>query len=116
MQESGPLAELVKMTSVQEVHGSADLRTNGGLSWSYDMVEGDASAVETNCSGKVKELYRVDPIEDPRWSEFLNRDPNASIFHSSGWLKALRKTYGYEPVVYTTASPGQVLQGGLLFC
>jgi len=81
------------------------------------MVEGAAAdAVETVCSGKVMELYGVDPIDDPRWSEFLDRDPNASIFHSAGWLKALRKTYGYEPVVYTTSSPGQVLRGGLLFC
>ena len=103
--------------AIQEGSGSAGLQTNGGLSWSYGMVEGAAAdAVETVCSGKVMELYGVDPIDDPRWSEFLDRDPNASIFHSAGWLKALRKTYGYEPVVYTTSSPGQVLRGGLLFC
>src|SRR6478735_874074 len=43
-----------------------------------------------------------DPIEDPRWAELLDRHPSASIFHSPGWLNALRRTYGYEPFVVTT--------------
>jgi hypothetical protein len=38
------------------------------------------------------------------------------VFHSVGWLQALRRTYGYEPVVFTTSSPTGVLQNGLLFC
>jgi len=88
----------------------------GGLAGSDGIIVGGTRTVETVCTGNVKEVYRVDPIDDPRWSEFLDRDPNASIFHSAGWLKALRKTYGYESVVYTTSSPGQALRGGLLFC
>jgi hypothetical protein len=38
------------------------------------------------------------------------------VFHSSGWLEALRHTYGYEPVVYTTTPPGQELSNGIVFC
>jgi len=102
--------------SIRGVQGSVGVHTNGGLPWSYGMGMGSTHRIEKICSEKVKELYRVDPIEDPRWSEFLDKDPNASIYHSAGWLKALRKTYEYEPVVFTTASPGQALRSGLLFC
>ncbi|RPI50303.1 MAG: GNAT family N-acetyltransferase [Acidobacteria bacterium] len=56
-----------------------------------------------------------DAIGDPRWSELLDRHPAASIFHSPGWLSALRQTYGYEPFVVTT-SPGPVLDNGLVAC
>jgi GNAT acetyltransferase-like protein len=77
---------------------------------------GQAPCVETICSENLGELYRVDPIADPRWSEFLKKNSRASIFHSSGWLKALRNTYGYAPLVYTTSSQGQDLRSGLLFC
>ena len=61
-------------------------------------------------------VFQLDPLQDPRWGEFLQRHPNASVFHSSGWLRALQRTYGYEPVVYTTAAPGEVLKNGIPFC
>jgi hypothetical protein len=38
------------------------------------------------------------------------------VFHSSGWLSALRQTYGYEPVVLTTSAPSQPLINGVVFC
>ncbi len=56
-----------------------------------------------------------DPIENPRWAELLDRHPSASIFHSPGWLNALRQTYGYEPFVVTT-STGSTLENGLVAC
>ena len=56
-----------------------------------------------------------DPVGDPRWSELLDRHPNASVFHSPGWLSALRQTYGYEPFVLTT-STGPALENGLVVC
>ena len=61
-------------------------------------------------------VYRIDPINDVRWTEFVQRHPKASVFHSLGWLQALRSTYRYEPLAYTTSSPNQELQNGLLFC
>jgi hypothetical protein len=57
-----------------------------------------------------------DPTKDLRWDRFLYHHPRSSVFHSPGWLEALRRTYGYEPVVYTTAQPGAELENGLLFC
>ena len=54
-----------------------------------------------------------DPIENPRWAALLDRHPSASIFHTPGWLSALRQTYGYEPFVVTT-SPGSTIENGLV--
>ena len=54
--------------------------------------------------------YTINPLVDPRWPDFLRRHPNASVFHSPGWLDALQRTYGYEPVVYTTSPPGTELE------
>jgi Acetyltransferase (GNAT) domain len=61
-------------------------------------------------------LHRIDPVADPRWETFVVGNPQASIFHTAGWLEALQKTYGYEPVVYTTAPSGQELKDGIPFC
>ena len=61
-------------------------------------------------------VYQLDPISDPRWSEFIKIHPNASVFHTPGWLDALRSSYHYEPVALTTTSPGQPLRNGLVFC
>lgn len=58
----------------------------------------------------------VDPIADPRWTELIGRDTRAGIFHTPGWLSALRQTYGYEPVVLTTSPPSQPLANGVVFC
>ena len=61
-------------------------------------------------------VYLVEPLKDPRWDALLNEAPEASVFHSSPWLEALRRTYGYQPIVYTTSAPRQSLQNGIVFC
>src|SRR5438132_5056710 len=61
-------------------------------------------------------VYTLDPLQDARWPGFLARHPSASIFHSRGWLDALRRTYGYQPIAYTTSSPTEELANGLVFC
>jgi lipid II:glycine glycyltransferase (peptidoglycan interpeptide bridge formation enzyme) len=61
-------------------------------------------------------LHRIEPLTDLRWEVFVKRHPRASVFHSRPWLDALRRTYGYEPVAYTTTAPGHPLQDGAVFC
>src|SRR5271170_270760 len=61
-------------------------------------------------------FYQIDPTQDARWAEFVARHPNSSVFHTVGWLKALRCTYGYEPVAFTTSPPTGALSNGLVFC
>ena len=47
-------------------------------------------------------IRTIDPLTDPRWRELVQRDPRASAFHTPEWLDALRRTYGFVPVVYAT--------------
>lgn len=61
-------------------------------------------------------IYSIDPLRDERWPEFVERHSRASVFHSRGWLEALWRAYGYEPVVLTTTPPGSALKNGLVFC
>ena len=61
-------------------------------------------------------VYKIDPIKDRRWTEFLHKHPAASVFHTPGWLEALQRTYGYEPVVFTTSPPETELRNGIPFC
>jgi hypothetical protein len=61
-------------------------------------------------------IHKFDPLGDPRWQSLVERHPQGSVFHSTGWLDALRRTYGYRPVVFTTSSPTGELTNGLLFC
>jgi CelD/BcsL family acetyltransferase involved in cellulose biosynthesis len=60
--------------------------------------------------------YQIDPLQDGRWQRFVLRHPHASIFHSSDWLEALRRTYGYKPLVATTSAPGHELRNGIVYC
>lgn len=61
-------------------------------------------------------VYFVDPLEDTRWPELLQSHPDSSVFHSVPWLRALRDTYGYQPLALTTSAPGEDLHNGLVFC
>lgn len=61
-------------------------------------------------------VYTFNPLEDQRWLEFLHRHPRASVFHTRGWLEALLRTYGYEPIAYTTCSPETTLTNAIVFC
>lgn len=58
----------------------------------------------------------IDPISDCRWTEFIERHPQASVFHTAPWLEALRRTYGYSAVALTGCAPGGQLRYGIPFC
>lgn len=64
----------------------------------------------------MMDLHQFDPVSDPRWPEFLDSHPCASVFHTPGWLEALRRTYGYEPIGYTSSAPGEKIRNGVVFC
>jgi CelD/BcsL family acetyltransferase involved in cellulose biosynthesis len=61
-------------------------------------------------------IQTVDPIHDPRWEELVLRHPGSSVFHTPQWLDALRRTYGFVPVAFTTDGSGAALSGGIPFC
>ncbi|GAC1663631.1 MAG: hypothetical protein NVS9B4_18630 [Candidatus Acidiferrum sp.] len=61
-------------------------------------------------------IHEIDPLADPRWDSFIAGHFRASLFHSRPWLEALRRTYSYEPVAFTTTPPGQSLRNAITFC
>lgn len=61
-------------------------------------------------------VHTFDPLVDGRWLAFLAQHPNASVFHTPGWLAALRRTYRYKPLVVTTSAPGEDLRNGIVLC
>lgn len=63
-----------------------------------------------------EKVHHIHPLEDSRWSGFLERHPRSSIFHTVAWLEAVRRTYGYEAIALTTSAPGDALRNGLVFC
>ena len=61
-------------------------------------------------------IETLDPLLDPRWDKLVSSHPHATVFHTTGWLKALAKTYGYRPVALTSAGAGERLSDGVVFC
>lgn len=71
---------------------------------------------EPKLQAGAMQLFKLDPLSDPRWKEFIERDPKASAFHSAEWLRALHSCYGYVPTVFTFTPPGAPLDNGFPFC
>lgn len=61
-------------------------------------------------------LYDLDPLSDSRWEDLVASHPRASVFHQTGWLKALATTYGFRAMALTSSPPGAQLRDGLVFC
>ena len=61
-------------------------------------------------------IYSINPLSDTRWDQLVAQHPRASVFHRRGWLEALARTYGYQPLVLTRASAGEPLRDGMVFC
>lgn len=73
-----------------------------------------ADLQQSYCETKVS--HCIEPLKDSRWETFLAKHPRASVFHSSPWLKALSRTYGFQPIAYTTSSTGQDLENAIVLC
>jgi Acetyltransferase (GNAT) domain len=87
------------------------------------FLNGLLAAESTNRTEQVRQLpreaegsYWLDPLRDSRWSRLLERHPLATVFHTTEWLEALRRTYGYQPVVLTTTPADCELRNGWAFC
>jgi len=65
---------------------------------------------------EAMQVYMLNPLEDARWPAFLERHPAASVFHTPAWLEALRRTYGYVPMAFTTSPPQADLTDGMVAC
>jgi hypothetical protein len=47
----------------------------------------------------------MDPISDPRWTEFIAWHPSSSIFHTPAWLRALPEICRREKLKYVELRP-----------
>jgi hypothetical protein len=65
---------------------------------------------------KAMSIYTLNPLSDRRWDDLIARHPNASAFHQRGWLEALARTYGYEPIVFTASPRRGELRNGIVLC
>jgi CelD/BcsL family acetyltransferase involved in cellulose biosynthesis len=74
-----------------------------------------AHAQNTN-GENTRTLNIINPLSDKRWDDLAFRHPSASVFHQRGWLEALTQTYGYTPLVLTSARAGESLNDGIAFC
>lgn len=61
-------------------------------------------------------IYRINPLCDDRWNQFVNGHSRGSVFHTAEWLSLLRDTYNYEPVAYTAQPGNSPLAEALVFC
>ena len=92
--------------------------------WSGEgLALGPAVCMPANVAVPVDEIvsipnqvFRIDPLQDPRWPGLTERHPSASVYHSRPWLQALQLTYGYEPIAVTTAQPTAPLGNAVVFC
>lgn len=64
----------------------------------------------------VGQVRVIRPLEDSQWAKFVQWHPRSSVFHTTGWLEALQRTYGYTPLALTTSPPDKPLDNGWLFC
>ena len=61
-------------------------------------------------------VHEINPLNDSRWNRLVSEHPSATVFHDPRWLEALRATYGYEPIVFTTSCASGALENGWVFC
>ena len=64
----------------------------------------------------MKDIEVITPLDDPRWSGFVDLHPKASIFHTREWMAALTKTYGYSPFAIARISQGGEIGAAIPVC
>ena len=61
-------------------------------------------------------IREIDALTDSRWPSFLRRNPVASVFHTRGWLEAVRMTHGYQLRALSISAPDGNIQSAAVFC
>ena len=98
-----------------EFPGSLDDRERNDAELERLPSASSASQAARKAHGPTS-VYSLDPLSDPRWERFIRVHPRASVFHSRGWLEALKRCYGYLPMAFTTSVPHEELRNAVVFC
>jgi CelD/BcsL family acetyltransferase involved in cellulose biosynthesis len=80
-----------------------------------DVRHLSAEPPRTRASGSTASDTPVllEPIEEPRWREFVEGADGASVFHHPRWLSLLREQYGYQLSACCLADSEGTVRGGL---
>ena len=100
----------------EELHTDRRKLSAAGLSNLQAASPSTAFQVSDVPMPPIPQIYVINPLEDARWIDFSLGHPKANVFHSVGWLTTLQKTYGYQPVAYTSSAPGAPLTNSIVFC
>jgi hypothetical protein len=57
--------------------------------------------------------YPLDPLSDPRWEAYVEKEPDALVYHHPAWMEVLQHTYGKEPVGFACETDDGELRGVL---
>jgi hypothetical protein len=66
--------------------------------------------VQTSAEDKDAAAMTVDPLGRADWDSLVAAHPQSTIFHSGGWARVLRDTYGHRPF-YVARFEGKRLAG-----
>jgi CelD/BcsL family acetyltransferase involved in cellulose biosynthesis len=88
---------------------------NAGLARKVAAASLGGGWVDSVARSSPHVVSAIDPLQDSRWSTLIANHPRASVFHTPGWLEALRRTYDFRPQAYTTSPPMGVLTDAFLF-
>lgn len=55
-----------------------------------------------------KQIKIINPLQFPDWDEQILNFPDYSLFHTSGWIKTISKTYKYEPQFFVVQNDNSV--------
>jgi CelD/BcsL family acetyltransferase involved in cellulose biosynthesis len=51
-------------------------------------------------------------IDDPRWTAFIESQPDATLFHHPAWVRVLAEAYGYHPfLIIHSDEDGEIVAG-----
>lgn len=56
-----------------------------------------------------EQIEFIDPVACPEWDSLLITHPGATVFHSSGWARALSDTYSYDRKYLVVRRAGRLL-------
>lgn len=124
------MRELIKDRSARERLAANGLEFARNNSWEakqsryFELLDCLLPCEDRSSPGKTGEssdslhrrLHWINPLTDDRWARFVRDHPQASVFHSQEWLRALKLTYGYEPLAATTCAPDTDLTNAVVFC
>ncbi|MBX2992032.1 MAG: GNAT family N-acetyltransferase [Bacteroidetes bacterium] len=56
-------------------------------------------------------LHILDPTSSTEWMSFVNRHPDARIFHHPAWMRLIRDSYGYPMFAVCLTLGGEIVAG-----